>query len=139
MPVLVAAWLDPATGPAWLESGEPEQQQEHDGTQDRADDADCPEVVGLDVVVLDEFPEESADEGSDDAEQDGTKQADTVPTGYQEARDQANHQADDDQYNDEFEHASQVPGNCWITHDQSCLGNRGGAARFGAGKARTLT
>jgi hypothetical protein len=49
--------LDPAAAPMTaLESGHAEHQQDDDGADDRAEDADCSEMVGFHGVILDQLP-----------------------------------------------------------------------------------
>jgi hypothetical protein len=57
-----AARCESAPAAAALEAGEPQDQQNHDGPDDGANDADGLEVARLDRVILHEFPEEAADE-----------------------------------------------------------------------------
>jgi methionyl-tRNA synthetase len=67
-----------ATAPARLHPGDPDQEQQHEGADDRSDDAHGVEAVNAHVVVLDEVLQESADEGPDDAEHDGAQDAEGV-------------------------------------------------------------
>ncbi len=47
------------------------------------------EAVNARSVVLDQILQESADEGADDTENDGTENSDEVPAGKEQARDQS--------------------------------------------------
>src|ERR1700722_9223967 len=94
-----------ATAPAPLHSRDPGKEQQHEGADDRSDNAHGVEAVNAHVVVLDEVLEESAEEGSDDAEHDGAEDAEGVAAGEWQAGDQAGDQADDDQDDDEGNHA----------------------------------
>src|ERR1700722_5298744 len=94
-----------ATGTAALRAGQPHEEQQDEGADDRADDADGVEAVDVDLVVLDQVLQESADEGADDAEDDGSEEADGVAAGKKQAGDQSSDQPDDDQHDDEGSHA----------------------------------
>jgi methionyl-tRNA synthetase len=91
---------------ARLQAGDPQQEQQHEGADDRPDDAHGVEAVNAHVVVLDEVLQESADEGADDAEHDGAEYAEGVAAGEKQAGDQAGDQSDDDQDDDEGNHGS---------------------------------
>ena len=97
------------------------------------------EMVGLDVVVLDELPQEAADERADDAEQDGADQADVVPAGHQQARDEPDDEADDDQYNYEFEHGPAKYQEIRLSCGTGCRAPVVPTAWFGADQWRALT
>ena len=95
-----------ATGTATLGAGEPHEEQQDEGADDRSDNAHGVEAVNAHVVVLDEVLEESADEGPDDAEHDGAEDAEGVTARKKQAGDQTGDQADDDQDDDEGNHGS---------------------------------
>src|ERR1700735_2236791 len=87
------SWRLLTAAAAGLEVGEAQQEQQHPGADDRADDADGVEAVHAHVVVLDEVLQEAADEGTDDAEHDRADDPDRVTTGHEQARDRATDEA----------------------------------------------
>src|ERR1700722_12113204 len=152
--VLVAQyrWLStggsvpPATATS-LQPGHAQQKQHDDGADDRAEYADGAEVVGLDLVELDELPQESADERPHNAEQDCADDADIVPARHEQAGNEADDQSDDDEKNYERNHAEagtrfpadyarpQLRGPAVAVPGVA----RGRAVRFGEGRPGTLT
>jgi hypothetical protein len=98
----ISRWLAAATtGSATLRAGEPHQQQQDEGADDRSDDPHRAEAVDVDLVILDQVLQEAADERADDAEDDGSQEADGVAAGKKQAGDQSSDQPDDDQDDDE--------------------------------------
>jgi methionyl-tRNA synthetase len=96
----------PAAG---LDAEEPQQEQQHEGADDRPEDPDQVEAVNAQRVVLDEVLQETPDEGAEDAEHDGAEDPDGVPAGQEEPSDRAGDEADDYQYDDEGNHAGKLP------------------------------
>src|ERR1700722_13270729 len=111
---------------AGLHPGQAEQQQQHEGADDRADEADRVEAVDAEVVVLDQVLQETADERADDTEHDGAEKPEGVAAGQERTRDQADDESDDDQDNDENKHAVVLP---WGTG--LCVFKRNGSAAPG--------
>ena len=66
-------------GAAPLQAGKPEQEQQHEGADDRTDEADGVEAVHAQRVVLPQVLHEASDEGADDPEQDGAEDSDVDP------------------------------------------------------------
>jgi methionyl-tRNA synthetase len=87
----------------------PQQEQQHEGADDRPEDADQVEAVNAQRVVLDEVLQETPDEGAEDAQHDGAEEADGVPAGQEQPSDSAGDEADDDQHDNESNHAGKLP------------------------------
>ena len=98
-----------SASPAGLRVEEPEQEQQHQGTDDRSDDPDGVEAVDAQRVVLDQVLQEAAHERAHDAEDDGTEEADGVTAGDEQPRDGAGDETDDDKHDDESDHAGKLP------------------------------
>jgi methionyl-tRNA synthetase len=96
----------PAAG---LDAEKPQQEQQHEGTDDRPDDPDQVEAVNAQRVVLDEVLQETPDEGAEDAEHDGAEDPDGIPAGQEQPSDRAGDEADDYQHDDESNHAGKLP------------------------------
>src|SRR5215469_14753328 len=106
VPVEAMLWsrrLD-ATATA-LSSREPHDQQDDNRSGDRTENSCRLEVMRLDLVKLDELPEETADERSHDAEQDRAENANGVAARDQYPGDKPGDQPDYDHDNYECEHA----------------------------------
>jgi hypothetical protein len=103
---------------AALQPGHPEQQENHEGSDDGAEDAGAPEVVRLDCVKLDELPQEAADERADDAHCDRAEDADAVPARQKQARDEPGDESDDEQNNYESHHEV----SSYLNFGQLCIG-----------------
>jgi hypothetical protein len=91
---------------------DPQQEQDHQGADDRPDDADRVEAVNAQRTVLDQVLQEAPDEGADDAERAGAEASDGIPAWHEQPGDGAGDEADDQQHDDEYEHAglaSQLP------------------------------
>lgn len=68
-----------------LQAAEPHEEEQHEGTDDRPDDAHRVEAVNAHFAALDEVLQESADEGAED---DRARNSDGVPAGPKQAGDQ---------------------------------------------------
>jgi hypothetical protein len=82
LPILCRAWpvwLVPAAPVTPLQACHPEQQQDDEGSDDGAKDADTAEVVRLYGVIFDKLPQEPADERAENAHRDRAEDADAVP------------------------------------------------------------
>jgi methionyl-tRNA synthetase len=98
-----------SASPAGLRVEEPEQEQQHQGTDDRSDDPDGVEAVDAQRVVLDQVLQEAAHERAHDAEHDGAEEADGVAAGDEQPRDGTGDEADDDKHDNESDHAGKLP------------------------------
>src|SRR6185312_2230912 len=87
-----------------LDAGKAQDEQQHPGADDRADEADGMEAVHAHRVVLDQVLQEPADERADDAEHDGPDDADGVTARHEQARDRADDKPHDQQDDDEGNH-----------------------------------
>jgi methionyl-tRNA synthetase len=96
----------PAAG---LRVEQPEQDQQHQGADDRSDDPDRVEAVDAQRVVLDQVLQEAAHERAHDAEHDGAEEPDGVAAGEEQPRDGAGDEADDNQDDNENDHAGKLP------------------------------
>src|SRR5580704_19622318 len=94
---------------AAFQAGEAQQEQQHPGPDDRADEADGVEAVHSQRVVLYQVLQEPADEGPGDAEHDGAEYPDRVTAGHEQARDRADDEPDDQEHDDEQDHAGKTP------------------------------
>lgn len=80
---------------AWFQAGQAQQEQQHPGADDRADDADRVEAVHAGRVVFDQGPQEPADKRADDTEHYGAEDAERVTAGHEQPRDSADDEPDD--------------------------------------------
>ncbi|CAA9232560.1 MAG: hypothetical protein AVDCRST_MAG20-1305 [uncultured Acidimicrobiales bacterium] len=81
-------------------------QQDDDGSDDRADDACGAEALVLAFGAEQQVGEEATDERADDAEQDGLGDAHGVVAGDERPGHEAGDEPDDDQTDDETDHCS---------------------------------
>ncbi len=101
----VPARLVAAPAVAALQAGHPHEQQDHERSDDRAENARGAERVGLYGVVFHEVPQEPADERADDAYRDRAENADVVATWQQQAGHEPGDESDDEENYYESQHA----------------------------------
>ena len=118
---------------AAFQAGEAQQEQQHPGADDRADEADGVEAVHSQRVVLYQVLQEPADEGPGDAEHDGAEYPDRVTAGHEQARDRADDEPDDQEHDDEQDHGGKTPLLRVMPH-KAGYGRARGAAAFQAGE-----